>query len=111
MLGLTRLPNAACAGRCCFDGVDLLGLPADELRALRGERIAMVFQDPLSSLHPLYTVGWQIEEAIRAHERRLAARRARRARSRRSPRVGIPNPAERSTATRTSSRAGCGSAR
>jgi len=79
VVGLTRLPNAKVSGRVLLDGTDLLRLSDDELRAIRGERISMIFQDPLSSLHPLYKVGWQIEEAIRAHEsvsRQVARRRA-----------------------------------
>ena len=77
--GLTRLPNAVVSGQVLLDGVDLLQLPADRLRSVRGGRIAMIFQDPLSSLHPLYRVGWQIEEAILAHEG--LSRRAARARA------------------------------
>ncbi len=79
LMGLTRLPNATVEGRVLLDGVDLLELPAGELRRIRGKRISMIFQDPLSSLHPLYRVGDQIVEAIRAHEKapeRSARRRA-----------------------------------
>ena len=78
-----------------LDGPDLLTLPHDELRAIRGKRIAMVFQDPLSSLHPLYRVGWQIVEAIRAHERRLGSAAARRRAIEALGEVGIPSAAER----------------
>jgi peptide/nickel transport system ATP-binding protein len=79
VMGLTRLPNASIDGRVLLDGEDVLTLPPERLRELRGGRVAMIFQDPLSSLHPLYRVGWQIEEAIRAHEpvsRKTARRRA-----------------------------------
>jgi peptide/nickel transport system ATP-binding protein len=81
VIGLTRLPNADVSGQVLFDGVDLLQESSDQLRSIRGPRIAMIFQDPLSSLHPLYRVGWQIEEAILAHEQ--VSRRAARARDRR----------------------------
>jgi oligopeptide/dipeptide ABC transporter ATP-binding protein len=94
ILGLTRAPNATIEGSVLFDGVDLLRLDADELRDVRGSRIAMIFQDPLSSLHPLYKVGWQITEAIRAHEdvsRRIAHGRAVEA----LREVGIPSAEER----------------
>jgi peptide/nickel transport system ATP-binding protein len=94
VMGLTRLPNAAVEGRILFDGRDLVALRPDELRRIRGKRIGMIFQDPMSSLHPLYRVGWQVEEAIRAHEnvsRSAARRRALEALAD----VGIPNPAER----------------
>ena len=94
VMGLTRLPNATISGEVLFDGVDLLGLPADDLRRVRGKRVAMIFQDPLSSLHPLYTIGWQIVEAIRAHER--VSEKAARARALEGLReVGIPNAVDR----------------
>jgi peptide/nickel transport system ATP-binding protein len=66
VLGLTRRAGARISGRILFERRDLLALPEEEMRSLRGNEIAMVFQDPLSSLHPLYTVGAQIVEAIRA---------------------------------------------
>ncbi|MDQ1674466.1 MAG: peptide/nickel transport system ATP-binding protein, partial [Frankiaceae bacterium] len=66
MVGLTR--GARISGRALFDGDDLLTMAPENLRALRGNQIGMVFQDPLTSLHPQYTVGWQIQEAILAHE-------------------------------------------
>jgi peptide/nickel transport system ATP-binding protein len=93
VMGLTRLPNATVTGEVLFEGVDLLQLPGDRLRAMRGRRIAMIFQDPLSSLHPLYRVGWQIEEAIRAHER-VSPRAARRRAIEALASVEIPNPSE-----------------
>jgi peptide/nickel transport system ATP-binding protein len=94
VMGLTRLPNATVSGRVLFDGVDLLELESDEMRLIRGRRIAMIFQDPMSSLHPLYTVGWQVEEAILAHED--VSRAEARARALVALReVGIANAAER----------------
>ena len=93
VIGLTRLPNAEVSGQVLFDGTDLMQLSSERLQAIRGRRIAMIFQDPLSSLHPLYRVGWQIEEAIMAHER--VSRRAARARAIDAMRaVEMPNPAE-----------------
>ena len=65
MLGLN--PGADITGSALFNGRDLLKMNQDELRAIRGAEIAMIFQDPLSSLHPHFRVGWQISEAIRAH--------------------------------------------
>ena len=94
ILGLTRFPNATITGRIVFDGQDLLTMSTEHLRGVRGARIAMIFQDPLSSLHPFFKVGHQIVEAIRTHEdvaRDLARRRTIEAlRS-----VGIPSPEER----------------
>jgi peptide/nickel transport system ATP-binding protein len=67
ILGLTRAPNARISGRISFEGRDLTELPDEAMRSVRGNDIAMVFQDPLSSLHPFYKVGDQIAEAILAH--------------------------------------------
>jgi peptide/nickel transport system ATP-binding protein len=67
VLGLTRARNASFSGEVLFEGRDLLKLSEEELRAVRGEEIAMIFQDPLSSLHPFYRVGDQLIEAVRAH--------------------------------------------
>ena len=67
-----RVPRASRA-TALFKGRDLLTMPADELRRIRGKEIAMIFQDPFACLHPMYRVGDQIVEAIRAHERRAAA--------------------------------------
>jgi peptide/nickel transport system ATP-binding protein len=67
VLGLTRARNARISGTVRFDGKDLLTASDDALRAVRGNDIAMIFQDPLSSLHPFYKVGNQIVEAILAH--------------------------------------------
>src|ERR671935_1692785 len=67
VMGLTRSENATISGSARLDGRDLLKLPNEELRRIRGNEIAMIFQDPLSSLHPFYKVGRQIVEAIRSH--------------------------------------------
>ena len=92
--GLTRAPNARITGAVIYHGRDLSRLDDDKLRDVRGEQIAMVFQDPMSSLNPVYRVGDQITEMIRAHRdvsRREAADRA--VELLRS--VGIPNPERR----------------
>jgi peptide/nickel transport system ATP-binding protein len=67
VMGLTRARNARISGTVRFDGQDLLTASDDEIRAIRGDDVAMIFQDPLSSLHPFYKVGTQIAEAVRAH--------------------------------------------
>jgi peptide/nickel transport system ATP-binding protein len=97
MLGLTRSKSAEISGEISLDGLDLLKLSDSELRSVRGRRVAMVFQDPLSSLHPMHRVGWQIVEAIRAHER--VGMKAARARAVELLRVvGIPSPEARVSA-------------
>ncbi len=68
-LGLTQTQGAQVSGRIEFEGRDLLKLNKNEMRAIRGGPISMIFQDPLSSLHPFYKVGAQLTEAIRAHQK------------------------------------------
>jgi peptide/nickel transport system ATP-binding protein len=68
VMGLTRSRNARISGTVRFEGRDLLGASDEDLRTVRGNEIAMIFQDPLSSLHPFYKVGNQIVEAIRTHK-------------------------------------------
>jgi peptide/nickel transport system ATP-binding protein len=67
IMGLSRAENARITGSVMFDGRDMLALDAEQIRAVRGKDIAMIFQDPLSSLHPFYRIGDQIIEAIQAH--------------------------------------------
>src|SRR5918997_4878245 len=59
VMGLSRARNARISGTVRFDGKDLLGASDEEMRQIRGNEIAMIFQDPLSSLHPFYKVGKQ----------------------------------------------------
>ena len=93
-LGLTRRQGARISGRILFEGQDLLALAEEKMRAIRGNDIAMIFQDPLSSLHPLYKVGRQLIEAVRAH--RDVSRATARARAvELLGLVGIPDPARR----------------
>ena len=66
-MGLTRAQGADISGRILFGGRDLLSLPEGDMRAIRGNDIAMIFQDPLSSLHPFFKIGAQLIEAVRAH--------------------------------------------
>jgi peptide/nickel transport system ATP-binding protein len=94
ILGLTRARNTRVSGRILFQGRDLLSATADEMRHIRGNEIAMIFQDPLSSLHPFYRIGWQLVEAITAH--RDVPRQEARDRAIELLRlVGIPDPASR----------------
>jgi peptide/nickel transport system ATP-binding protein len=90
--GLTR--GAVVTGRAVFDGRDLLTATKSELREIRGPGIGMIFQDPLTSLHPAYRVGWQIAEMIRAHED-LTRRQVRQRAVELLGLVGIPHPSER----------------
>jgi ABC-type oligopeptide transport system ATPase subunit len=67
VMGLTRSRNARISGSIKFDGKELIDAPDADMRKLRGNDVAMIFQDPLSSLHPFYKVGAQIVEAVRSH--------------------------------------------
>jgi oligopeptide/dipeptide ABC transporter ATP-binding protein len=67
MLGILPKTGRVTAGKVEFDGVDLLKLPGSQLRQVRGKEIAMIFQDPMTSLNPVLTVGRQITEALRKH--------------------------------------------
>ncbi|MEI6663815.1 MAG: ABC transporter ATP-binding protein [Actinomycetes bacterium] len=94
LLGLTGSRRTEISGEALFDGTDLLALDEQQLRKVRGQGIAMIFQDPLSSLHPFYRVGAQIIEAIRAHQK--VSKSAARARAiELLGMVGIPDPAGR----------------
>jgi peptide/nickel transport system ATP-binding protein len=93
-LGLTRRMGARISGRILFEGRDLTQLPEAEMRRIRGNDIAMIFQDPLSSLHPLYRVGDQLVEAVRAH-RDVSKATARERALELLGLVGIPDPRAR----------------
>ncbi|WP_320776981.1 ABC transporter ATP-binding protein [Streptomyces sp. CRN 30] len=98
VMGLHRLgargKNVQMSGEIWLDGKELVGADPDEVRKLRGREMAMIFQDPLSAMHPYYTVGNQIVEAYRVHhdvDKKTARKRA----VELLDRVGIPEPAKR----------------
>ena len=68
IMGLIDVPGARITGSMRYKGQELVGLGARGFRRLRGREIAMIFQDPMTALTPVYTIGWQIDEQIRAHE-------------------------------------------
>jgi oligopeptide/dipeptide ABC transporter ATP-binding protein len=94
ILGLTRDKNTTFEGEVVYKGQNLLALPESRLRDVRGNEIAMIFQDPMTSLNPVYKVGDQIIEAIRTHED-LSKANARRRSVELLRQVGIPNPEQR----------------
>ena len=94
VMGLSRQRNSQISGTAMFEGRDLLTAPDSELRKIRGNDIAMIFQDPLSSLHPFYKVGWQLVEGIQAH-RDVSKAQARERAIELLGLVGIPSPRER----------------
>ncbi len=68
LMGLTRSPNARFEGTATYGETELIGADEDTLRRIRGEEIAMIFQDPMTSLNPVHRIGAQIVEQIQAHE-------------------------------------------
>jgi peptide/nickel transport system ATP-binding protein len=93
-LGLTRTQGARVSGRILFEGRDLVTLSEPQMRAIRGNDIAMIFQDPLSSLHPFFKVGAQMIEAVRVH-RDVSKAQARERAIELLGLVGIPDPSRR----------------
>lgn len=95
ILRLNSSITASTAGSIMFDGRDVLSLDEDSMRQLRGQDIAMVFQDPLSALNPFYTVGDQIAEAYLVHHPDAAKADVRSRVLEMLAKVGIPNPSKR----------------
>jgi len=94
IMGLHHGSNARIEGQILLDGVDLVAASPAQVRQLRGSKMAMIFQDPLSSLHPFYTVGAQVAEAYLVHNH-VSRKAARQHAIDLLGRVGIPNPVSR----------------
>ncbi len=94
VMGLHTASNAQLSGSIRLDGQELIGADPEEVRRLRGKKMAMIFQDPLSAMHPFYTVGNQIIEAYRIHND-VSKKQARRHAVEMLDRVGIPEPGQR----------------
>jgi len=94
VMRLISPPGKIVEGEILFDGQDLLKLSDDQMRGMRGDDIAMIFQDPMTSLNPVFTIGDQIGEALRLH-RKLSKQEARRATIEAMKEVAIPDPARR----------------
>jgi peptide/nickel transport system ATP-binding protein len=95
LMGLTRSPNARFEGSARLEGRELITASEHELESVRGAEIAMVFQDPMSSLDPVYRVGDQIVEQIRAHDPEISKAAALDRTIELLERVGIPRASER----------------
>ena len=94
ILGLHRRGSAQVSGEVWLDGEELVGADPERVRALRGNQMAMIFQDPLTAMHPYYTIGAQITEAYRVHHK-VSKQEARKRAVDMLDRVGIPQPAKR----------------
>lgn len=88
-------PGKISSGEILFEGQDLLKLPEPEMRRVRGKKISMIFQEPMTSLNPVFTVGHQIEETIEIHEPQLSSKQVKEKAIRMIELVGIPEPAKR----------------
>jgi peptide/nickel transport system ATP-binding protein/oligopeptide transport system ATP-binding protein len=95
VMRLVPPPGRIAAGRVLLEGRDLLRLPMSEIRDIRGSRVAMIFQEPMTSLNPVHTIGWQITEAMRAHDKRASDRELRDRAIEALKRVRIPSPERR----------------
>ncbi|MEO7979748.1 MAG: ABC transporter ATP-binding protein, partial [Sporichthyaceae bacterium] len=94
IMGLINRKSAKMTGEVYLDGEELVGARPEQVRSLRGKRMAMIFQDPLSSLHPFYTIGKQLAEAVLVHQKVSKQEALGQARDMLA-RVGIPNPERR----------------
>ncbi|NML47078.1 ABC transporter ATP-binding protein [Ramlibacter sp. G-1-2-2] len=94
IMGLVDPPGKVVAGSIRFEGRELVGLPSEQLRALRGNRMAMIFQDPMMTLNPVLRIGTQMAEAVLAH-RKVGRARALEEAHHALERVGIPSAGER----------------
>jgi ABC-type glutathione transport system ATPase component len=95
IVGLTRSPNAQIEGSVRLRGAELIDADESELQEVRGAKIAMIFQDPMTSLNPVYRVGAQIVEAIQAHRPEVGRAEARERAVALLDSVGIPEPQRR----------------
>lgn len=95
LMGLTRGANAIISGRATLDGLDLVTASDEQLRRIRGGDIAMIFQDPMSSLNPVYRIGKQIVEQIRVHNPDISKAAAMDRSVELMERVGVPRARER----------------
>ncbi|MFT9067927.1 MAG: ABC transporter ATP-binding protein [Acetobacter syzygii] len=91
LMGLIDAPGVRITGMARFKGQDLLAMSGKRLRTLRGQEIAMIFQDPMTAFTPVYTIGWQIDEQLRVHQK-LSRRQARARTVELLGEMGVPDP-------------------
>lgn len=91
LMGLIDAPGVHITGMARFKGQDLLAMSGKQLRTLRGQEIAMIFQDPMTAFTPVYTIGWQIDEQLRVHQK-LSRRQARARTVELLGEMGVPDP-------------------
>lgn len=92
LMGLIDTPGVRITGSARFKGQDILALSGRQLRTLRGRELAMIFQDPMTAFTPVYTIGWQIDEQLRVHQK-LPRKQARARTVELLGEMGVPDPA------------------
>ncbi len=95
IMGLIDAPGKIESGEIIFNGVDFLKLSEKEMRSVRGRDVSMIFQEPMTSLNPSYTVGYQIDEALRLHQKHLSKKERFEKVVESLDLVGIPDPREK----------------
>jgi dipeptide transport system ATP-binding protein len=95
IMGLIEAPGKVTEGEILFEGIDLLKMTEKEKREIRGKDIAMIFQEPMSSLNPSYTVGYQIDEVLRLHQKELNKEQRKKRVVELFDEVGIPYPEDK----------------
>jgi peptide/nickel transport system ATP-binding protein len=95
IMGLHRTLKAKISGEIWLDDEELISAPPERVQHLRGRKMAMIFQDPLTAMHPFYTIGAQITEAYKVHHPKTSRKEARLRAVEMLERVGIPQPATR----------------
>ena len=92
IMRLIQAPGKIEAGEVVFNGQDLLKMPDEKMRHIRGNEVAMIFQEPMTSLNPVYTIGDQIDEAIAQHNPKLTPEEVKNRTIEMLRKVGIPAP-------------------
>ncbi len=95
IIGLLQSPGKVVGGSITFEGKDMLALTKKEMQEYRGNKIAMIFQNPMTSLNPVYTVGNQLVEALRAHDSKIGRKEAEQRAMEMMEMVGINNVQKR----------------
>ena len=110
ILRLIAQNGTIAGGEILFEGEDLLKKTEKQMRAIRGKDISMIFQDPMSCLNPVFTIGYQLEEVLKLHNKSMKRRSAAPALWKCCGWSGCPIPKNVSSNTRTNCRAACASA-
>ena len=92
IIGLLQSPGKVIGGSITFEGQDVLSFSKAEMTAFRGNKVAMIFQNPMTCLNPVYTIGNQLVEALRAHDKTISKKDAEKRAMEMMEMVGIPGP-------------------